>query len=158
MSQFATHMPNAWANETALDGVDIVAKQELVGVPMLITAVWFETNERGVQYVYVEAEDGNATAFTFNDSSSGVRAQIIEHLDRLGKADVVETGEVYPLRLVIPRGLRVSEFEVKDERNRIKLAKTFYLTTSGTRRGEPAAAPAKKTTRPARPAQKPDAQ
>lgn len=128
-------LPAAWSNETALDGLELVAKQELVGVPFLITAVWFETSKTGVEYVYLEAETVNKEYVTFNDSSTGVRAQVIEHLERIGKADVKDDGSVYPLRLVIPRGLRVSEFEVRDDRGRMKMAKTFYLTTSGERRG-----------------------
>ncbi len=129
-------LPAAWNDATALEGVDLVAKQELIGVPFLITAVWFETNKSGVEYSYVEAEHADGTPFTFNDSSTGVRAQLIEHLERIGKGDAREDGTVLPLRLVVPRGLRVSEFEVTDERRRTKMAKTFYLTTAGVRRGD----------------------
>ncbi len=145
MSITSVPVPSAWANETALDGVDLIAKDELVGVPFLITAAWFETNKNGVEYAYVEGETGDGTPFTINDSSKvGVRQQVLDYLARIGKDDARESGEVVSFRLVIPRGLRVSEFTAKDERGREKAAKTFFLTTAGTRRGT--------ATEPAKPA------
>ena len=128
------HLPTAWNTSDQLDGLDLVDKAELVGKPFRITGVSFETNQRGVSYVYVDAEDADGEGFTFNDSSSGVRAQIVQHLTKTGQDAVIDQpGDVLTLSLVIPRGLRVSEYEVKDERGKAKTARTYYLTTSGKR-------------------------
>jgi len=82
----------------------------------------------------VDAEYASGERFTFNDSSTGVRAQAVEYLKTRGRDAAVDTGDKVPVRLVIPRGLRVSEFDVDvQERNRTvtKKARTYYFTTSG---------------------------
>ncbi len=129
----ANVLPTEWADTEQLDGLTLVDKAELEGTPFRITAVWFETNERGVNYVYVDAELADGTEITFNDSSKGVRAQIVSRLSALGQDHVVDTNEVVPMLLVIPNGLRKSEFTVRDDKGKEKLARTFYLTTSGKR-------------------------
>lgn len=121
-----------WGSDVdILDGLDLLDKAELVDRPFLIESVWFETGQRAVEYVYVQGQFEDGTEFTFNDSSSGVFKQIESYLAK--KDHKPEIGQVVPLRLVIPRGLRFSEYEVKDERGRDKRAKTYYLTTSGKR-------------------------
>jgi hypothetical protein len=112
-----------------LDGLNLIDKAELVGKPFLIKEVWFETGTRGIEYVYANAEFASGEEFSFNDSSSGIRSQIEQYL-KVKKVDP-EVGQTVPLRLVIPNGLRVSNYEVFDERNRPKMTKTYYLTTSG---------------------------
>lgn len=112
-----------------LDGLEIRDKAELIDRAFLIESVWFQEGARAVEYVYVQAQFENGEAFTFNDSSSGVYKQIESYLTLKGHKP--EIGQVVPLRLVIPRGLRFSQYEVVDERNRPKMAKTYYLTTSG---------------------------
>lgn len=118
-----------WGSAETLDGLEIRDKAELLGRIFLIEKIWFETGSRGVEYVYVQAQFENGEQFTFNDSSSGVRAQIEAYLK--SKDRNPEEGQVVPMNLVIPRGLRYSEYEVTDDRNRRKMAKTYYLTTSG---------------------------
>lgn len=121
-----------WGSDVEiLDGLDLLDKAELVDRPFLIQSVWFETGQRNIEYVYVQGEFEDGTEFTFNDSSSGVNKQIESHL--AGKEIKPELGQVVPLRLVIPRGLRFSEYDVRDDRGRDKKAKTYYLTTSGKR-------------------------
>lgn len=126
----------AWGTGTEeLQGLDLVDKAELVGKPFMITAVWFEQNQRDVDYVYVEGVHTGGDTFCFNDSSKGVKVQIEQYLSNKGIAPK-PLGEVHEgLKLVIPRGLRVSQFTVLDERGREKQAKTYYLTTNGKRAG-----------------------
>ena len=129
-------LPQEWVGQEQLDGFDLVDKSELEGEPFRIMSVWFTTNDRSVSYVYVEAEKVDGEVITFNDSSTGVRQQIIDHLKNRGQDHVVDTGDVVPLSLVIPRGLRKSEFDTQvQEGNRVvtKKARTYYLTTSGKR-------------------------
>lgn len=120
----------AWGRDVeVLDGLDLLDKTELVGKPFLIETVWFEVGQRSVEYVYVEGQLENGTTFMFNDSSSGVRAQLEAYLQ--GKGRLPEVGQRVPLRLVVPKGLRFSTYNVIDERGREKPAKTYYLTASG---------------------------
>lgn len=119
-----------WGSDVdILDGLELVDKAELVGKPFLIESVWFQTGARAVEYVYVQGQYENGAQFTFNDSSSGVYAQVESYLSLKGHKP--EIGQPVPIRLVIPKGLRYSEYEVKDDRGREKKAKTYYLTTSG---------------------------
>lgn len=119
-----------WGSDVdILDGLELLDKAELVDRPFLIEGVWFETGARAVEYVYVQGQLENGRQFTFNDSSSGVFRQIESYL--LTKGHKPEIGQTVPVRLVIPKGLRFSEYEVRDERGREKKAKTYYLTTSG---------------------------
>jgi len=123
-------IPTPWGDEVEiLDGLDIIDKAELIGRPFLIESVWFEQGARSVEYVYVQAQFENGTGFTFNDSSSGVYKQLESYMSKRGVKP--EFGQVVPCKLMIPKGLRVSKFEVQDERGRSKEAKTYYLTTSG---------------------------
>lgn len=140
-------LPEAWSGIAQLDGLELVAKDELLGDPFLINTVWFTTNDKGVSFVYVEAERPNGQRFNFNDSSTGVRAQIVEYLTQRGHDHIVDTGEEFPMALVIPRGLRKSEFDAVVEENGRKVtkkARVFYLTTSGKRAAAPAPEPAPK--------------
>lgn len=138
MSSQTPDLPAAWSDSPQLDGLDLVDKASLLGTPFRIMSVRFETNVRGVGFVYVDAEDVNGEPFTFNDSGSGVRAQIIDFLESTGHPAPADDTAPVAVSLVIPRGLRVSEFDVKDEMGRTKKARTYYLTTSGKRR-EPGA-------------------
>jgi hypothetical protein len=130
--------PAHWNDAEVLDGLAIVAKTELIDQPFRITGVQFETGKSNdISYVYVDGEFTNGETFTFNDSSSGVRAQVVEYLKARGRDAVVDTGAYEPLNVIIPRGLRYSEYDVNvaDERGRFisKTARTYYLTTSGKR-------------------------
>lgn len=133
--------PGAWGEEPVeqLAGLDIVDKEELVGVPFLVTQVSFRSNTREVSFCTIDAIDKDGNAFSFQDTSStGVRAQIVRWLEDHDAEGVVASGEFYSLRLAFPLGLRVSRFlaDVKDERTgKIKQqpAKVFYLTMTGKR-------------------------
>lgn len=150
-----TVLPTAWATAEMIDGFDLVDKAELVGMPFLITGCNFQMNKDEVSFVYVDGERPDGTTFTFNDSSSGVRKQMVEHLVSKGLDHIVDSGEFAELSLVIPRGLRFSEFEVAgvvDRRTRLpKMSKTYYLTTSGVRpipvTGSTAATPGKRASK-----------
>lgn len=127
------NLPAAWQESEQLDGLALVDKASLVGTPFRITGFYFSENDKSIGYVYVDGEDVDGNTFTFNDSSTGVRAQIIAYLQTKGDDSAVSSGEYVNVSLVIPNGLRVSEFVINDERGRPKNARTFYLTTSGKR-------------------------
>jgi hypothetical protein len=114
-----------------LDGMDLVDKAQLVGVKFRITGVKQTVGARDVAYVYVEGEQEDGTTFTFNDSSSGVRDQLEKFLAGMGKAELLD--EWVDVSIVAPKGLRVSEYPVKDERGRERMSKTYYITTAGRR-------------------------
>jgi hypothetical protein len=115
-----------------LGGMDLRDKAELVGRPFYITGLKLTVNERDIAYVWVEGEfEDNQEPFSFNDASTGVRAQLMNYLASEKRADVLN--EWTDCRIFIPRGLRVSRYDATDERGRTVQAKTFYLTTAGTR-------------------------
>ncbi len=139
----AQSLPSAWNDAEVMDGLELTEKATLVGKPFLITAVQFtetvrQSDDAIISYVYVDAIDTNDQPFTFNDSSSGVRSQLVEYVRSKGLADVIESHAVTAVRLVAPNGLRVSEYdqEINDPRTgrpTVRRARTFYLTTSGKR-------------------------
>jgi hypothetical protein len=142
----SVQFPEAWADAEELSGYDLVDKYELIDVPFLITNVRFETNKRGINFVYVSAQTADGSAIMFNDSSTGVRQDIVTYLAEKGRDAAVDTGENVPVRILVRKGLRVSEFETPvEERGRtvMKKARIFYLTKSGVPATE--AAPAKAT-------------
>lgn len=119
-----------WAGDSVevMELDDLVDKAELVDVPFRIDYVWFTQNARDIEYVYLDVFTKEGAHVTFNDSSTtGVRAQIEEHLRTKGITPKLD-GEKHPLRVLCPRGLRVSRYEITDERNRTRQAKTYYLT------------------------------
>lgn len=119
-------------NVEFVGGADLRDKAELEGIEFKITGVRFEKNARGVEYAYVEAETRDGEEFDFNDSStSGVKQQLITFLEQKGINPDYSTGEVHEVNLLIPRGLRVSTYEVTDMRGKPKMAKTYYLTSGG---------------------------
>lgn len=125
------NIPTEWADADQIDGLDLVAKDDLVGVPFRIFSVWTHTNKDGVRFMNVNAEYANRETFAFNDTSTtGVRAQLLDYLAKIGK-DGGSDGDVIEISLVARRGLRVSNYVQKDARGRDRAAKTFYLTTSG---------------------------
>lgn len=150
------NMPRNWQDAETLEGYDFEDKANLVGEPFLITDVEFYTNDKGVAMVNVDAEKADGAQFRFNDSSTGVYAQLREHLGK--RVGDIEDGTVFPMRLVVPKGLRVSTYGLDKQNNivdvndtrAVKKPRTYYLTTGG----KPAAptAPEKPAKRPARPA------
>lgn len=126
-----TDITNWGTDVVELEGVAPRDKAELLDVPFLMTGVWFETNARGIEYVYVEGRLADGETFTINDSSTGIKAQVEQYLASIGK--VPAPGEIVDLNVLISKGLRVSEYEIKDERGRDKKARTYYLTTNGKR-------------------------
>jgi hypothetical protein len=126
-----SNLPTAWGDAEQLDGPNLLDKADLVGKPFRITTVYFTVNASGVAYVYADAENVEGETFTFNDSSTGVRQQLVAHLEKIGRGHIIASGEEQELNLVIPQGLRVSEYEIPGQKG--KKARTFYLTTSGKR-------------------------
>lgn len=138
------NLPSAWDDAEEIAGLDLVEKASLIGVPFLITNVYYTENNDGVSYVWVDAENAAGETFSFNDSSKGVRAQITELLTNSGRESAVESGDHVAIRVKCLKGLRVSEYDAERPNPRTgKMewirARTYYLTTSGKR--ETAAAP-----------------
>lgn len=126
-------VPAQWADATVLDGVDLIDKTALVGTPFLITGAKFTVNARDITMVWVEGELSNGDTFTFNDSSTGVLAEMSEYVKRVNNGETPALDAWTDLRVICPRGLRVSHYTVKDERNKDRAASTYYLTKSGRR-------------------------
>jgi hypothetical protein len=114
-----------------IEGFDIMDKAELIGVEFVITGVWFASGARNVGYAYMNGVKRDGSKFTFNDSSSGIKAQITDMMTKMGKSTAYDTGEVLEVLIHIPRGVRVSEYEIKDVNNKDRKARTYYLTTGG---------------------------
>jgi hypothetical protein len=120
------------ATADTFDGVDITDKATLVGVPFIVTGVWFETGSRGIEYVYMDVMTKTGDTVTINDSSTtGIKAQMREYLAKLGQNPAA--GDVVSIALHIPGGLRKTEYDVTDDSGRAKKARTYYLTRSGAR-------------------------
>lgn len=122
-----------WAGNDAelIGGADLRDKAELIGVPFKITGVSFQRNDRQVESVTVEAEDQNGEEFDFYDSStSGIKQQIVTFLSLKGIEVDYTSGELHDVNIVVPKGLRVSNFTVMVA-GKEKAAKTYYLTSGG---------------------------
>lgn len=127
---------NPFAGFDVLEGFDPIDKAALVGAPFGITAVRFRTNERKVTFAELEILTLQGERKGFQDSSTGVRDQMIKYLDdkkipNKGREDWVD------IKLFVPNGLRVSEYDVEVAGHTTK-AKTYYLTLQA--RERPAAA------------------
>lgn len=121
-----------WATAEVLAGVDVLDKAELVNVPFVVTGIKITVNSRDIVTAWVEGQRRDRTKFTFIDTSTGVKAQVDNYLaehDLAGTLD--EWINIKPF--IAPRGLRVSNYEVKDERGKTRPARTYYFTTSGER-------------------------
>lgn len=113
-----------------IKGFDLVDKAELVGVEFVITGVRFESGARNVGYAYINGIKRNGEKFTFNDSSStGIKAQIMDAVSDEKLPTEYDTGEVVPITIHVPRGVRVSEYQITDVRGKDRNARTYYLTT-----------------------------
>jgi len=122
--------PAAWGDASTIEtltGVDLLDKAELVKVPFLIEEVQFRTSNSGVEQVWITALDVDGNSVQFTDSSTGVRKQLVKYFEDNNKAGVIDTGETVPMRLAVPRGLRVSKYPKKVD-GKIREVKTYYLT------------------------------
>lgn len=159
------NLPTSWLdgseNET-LEGLDLADKEDLKGVPFRILGVQFRISKKNYQMVVVDVETAQGEEFSFQDSSStGVRAEIVEILEKKERDDVVDSGEYFSFLkpIVIPRGLRVSEYDPSETlggRGRTRPGekrRTYYLTRLA--RPRPTVAPATPATRAARKAATP---
>lgn len=113
---------------SALDDYQLVEKDQLIGVPMLINKFWFTDSplREGSQYVTVRAvvqEPGvltptgeRASLVVFTDGSTGILEQLREYAKMTGKAG----------GLVVRHGLRVSRYNAEVEGGMTE-AETYYL-------------------------------
>jgi len=140
----------AWSEAEVLEGLDMLDKAELEGKPFLIVGVEFKPNNAGVSIAYIDGEYRDGTGFTFHDSSTGVRAQLVKFLASKSLDHIVESGEYAEIRLVAPAGLRCSHYTVDrpnpNGRGTVTIqGKTYYITTNGERKRATATAKPKVT-------------
>lgn len=135
-----TPLPRDWQTDEILDGLELVDKAELLGNPFRITGCRFELNANNVSLCYIDAQRIDGTGFTFQDSSTGVRAQLVKYLNDKGLDAGIETGEYIEFVLVAPNGLRKSDYETPARTpsgavipGKVRQGTTYYLTTSGKR-------------------------
>jgi hypothetical protein len=123
--------PTTWDDAETLTGLDVEDKPNLVGVPHLITGYKFTYNEgRKISYVWCEYElTPGGERKNYNDSSAtGVRFAMEEFHNAKNPGKPFELETWYDTRLLVPKGLRRSEFDTKDERGRDVKGFAFYLT------------------------------
>lgn len=124
-----------FAGFDVIEGFDPIDKATLTGKPFGITGVRFRVNDSKVMFAEVEIVDEAGETLAFIDSSTGVRDQLAKYLTDVKKVDPIKNlGGWFDVQLYVPRGLRVSSYEVTDDKNRTKQAKTYYLTTQGRQR------------------------
>lgn len=130
-----------WGGETleTLGGMEAVEKPNLIGVPFVITGYKFTHNPtRNIGYAWVEFETtpNGERKYFYDSSATGVRFDIetIHFAKHPELAGELKLEEWYDLRLLVPRGLRESEFDTKDERGAKIRGRAFYLTKVATGR------------------------
>jgi len=132
--QDKTPAPATWDDAETLTGMDVEEKANLIAVPHLITGYKFTYNEkRRISYVWCEYEltpGGERKVYT-DASATGVRFKMEELHDAKHPGEPFELDKWYDIRLLVPRGLRRSEFDAKDDRGRDVKGQAFYLTTPG---------------------------
>lgn len=102
-------------------------KSVLVGVPFIIRSAWLHMNGAGVEFLYLTVETENDGMKTIADSSTtGVKAQVLG-LSGFPTDLTVESDKLTGLAFFAPKGLRVSEYTVVDNRGKSKKAKTYYI-------------------------------
>lgn len=135
-----------------VEGYRLATCAELVGKPFVITGVRFNPGVGASGFfVSCEAVTADNEPVIFNDGSTGIYRQIVAYLTGKGEvdpgpgeesgpsgtcrwdnpltkwvspknADKVAKDNGFPVRLVAPRGLRVSEYDWNGQ-----LAETYYL-------------------------------
>ena len=123
-------IPAAWGDADTIEtltGIDLIDKAELVNVPFLIEEVSFRTSATDVDTVWITAQNVEGDLFQFTDSSTGVRKQLVKYFEDKNQAGAVDTDEPIPMRLAVPKGLRVSKYP-KMIRGKEQTVKTYYLT------------------------------
>jgi hypothetical protein len=131
----STPIPAMFEGFDVIEGFEPIDKAELVGRPFGITGVRFRENERKVTFAEIEIIDVNGQPGAFQDSSTtGARDQLARYLTDKG---IPLSSEWTDVRLFVPRGLRVSEYDAPvDDSGKVRKAKTYYLTTEGRKRPE----------------------
>lgn len=128
-------VPSAFDGFDQIEGFDPVDKEQLVGKPFGITGVRFRTNERNerdIVFAEVETINTNGEQAAFQDASTGVRDQLIKYLAEHTVTDYLNEGQWHDLKLFVPRGLRVSQYDWPDPATgKTKPVRTYYLTTAG---------------------------
>lgn len=117
-----------------LEGFDPVDKAQLVGQAFGITGVRYRVNDSKVVFAEVEIINMDGEQLAFQDSSTGVRDQLSGYLASKGHDVTQNLGTWFDCALYVPRGLRVSQYDVITDQGGTRKAKTYYLTTQGRQR------------------------
>ena len=114
----------ALSSEVLGDGFTLVEKDKLVGVPFVLidytvhtSTTNFDENGEGLKFVTVRCVTQEDKRVAFNDGSTGVARQLRDLAAR----------EIYG-GIYVQNGLRVSEYEVTDDKGRKSSATTYYLS------------------------------
>lgn len=99
-----------------LDDTDVVSKEELVGIPFIITEWEAKTGELGT-YVVIRAVTQSNNRIVFADGSTGIKDQLLAF-------------GIQDKPILIHKGLRVSNYTYEDEEGKRIPASTYYLDTS----------------------------
>jgi len=118
------NLPVGWDQglEDGVQTIELVKKDDLVGVPFLVHSIRVSQGDFGEMYT-VEAEDANGGQFIFHDGSTGVARQLAQwlagHRDR-------QDGQLgtWDCRFVARKGLRVSRYA---NPNGDGLSSTYYI-------------------------------
>lgn len=149
---------DALLNETTdtIGSNELVDKKELLGEPLILVQVSFRPSEKASRdYVSVEAIGKTHGYIVFNDGSTGIRRQMLNYCVQKNFARWNDENENYdrnaeeleweapatlrfddnaavtisvPIRVKVPHGLRLSEYDYTDENNKSRKAETFYLS------------------------------
>jgi hypothetical protein len=128
-----------------IKGADLKAKEDLVGIPFIITLARFNQGKGKSDFVSLEAVTADDQAIVLNDGSTGIRRQVVAYLTAKGLIDPGrgdeggqdsrydkpaaawvkggdQSAEGFPVKLVASRGLRDSAYDYQGE-----IVHTFYL-------------------------------
>lgn len=117
-----------------VEGRDLVEKEDLIGVPFIITSLTYRNGIGNADYVSVEFTTLREPYYegVFNDGSTGVRRQTVQYL--IAKQQVTsddpdtplsggEEDPHYEVKLIASRGLRKSSYTHPE----FGMSETFYL-------------------------------
>lgn len=91
-------------------------KEQLLGVPFIITDLSFHVDDHERRYVFVQCVTVDSKRVNFTDGSSGIMKQLVEYWRMYRKTAGIK----------VPRGLRKSEYTVEVD-GIVKPATTYYI-------------------------------
>jgi hypothetical protein len=129
-------LPEAWGTDVQeFFGHNLTDKIDLIGTPMLLIGAEIERTEgKTYDVAFIYALDEKGTEFEFSDTTeTGCRGQVQAILAEQGLNPAPGGGfQKLSPRVVVRRGLRFSDFTIRDEETGKKReARTYYLSAAG---------------------------